>query len=61
MWLKAEYSVRKAAIPEMQLKRKLLADINPMQLNSTILEMVQSGLMTVQGIGSERSYIPKGQ
>jgi len=43
----------------MQLKRKLLADINPMQLNSTILEMVQSGLMTVQGIGSERSYIPK--
>ena len=61
MWLKAEYSVRKAAIPEMQLKRKLLADINPMQLNSTILEMVQSGLMTVQGAGSERSYIPKGQ
>jgi hypothetical protein len=57
-WMMAEYNKTKSAISETKLKHKLLFDVPPQNLNSTIIELVSSGYATVVGTGPDRKYIP---
>jgi hypothetical protein len=58
-WMKIEYALAKAPIPEFRLRRKLMADIPPQYVDAAIKEIVGSGLATLQpqADGSSR-YIP---
>jgi len=57
-WAKLEYP---KGLSELTLKRKLLQDVAPQHLNSCIQELVQTGMFTLVGEGSSRTYIPKVQ
>lgn len=58
-WMQAEYTKTGMGIKEIKLKQKLLIDIPPQNLNSTILEMVASGFIKVMHKqNEERRYIP---
>lgn len=57
-WAKLEHPL---GLSELALKRKLLQDVAPQHLNSCIQELVQTGMFTLVGEGSSRTYIPKAK
>lgn len=58
IWALAIYAQKPVPIPEMQLKRKLLQDIQPQHLSFALGEMVNSGYFKALTEGS-RSYVPQ--
>jgi hypothetical protein len=57
-WMLSEYNTKKLPISETKIKQKLLFDVQPQNLNSTIIELVASGYAKVLGTGPDRKYIP---
>ena len=57
-WMTAEFTKTKTGISEIELKKKLLADVPPQSLNSTIVELVMSGYIKQMGAGADRRYLP---
>ena len=57
-WMISEFKKTKTPISEIALKKKLLNDVEPLKLNSTIIELVASGYVSVLGTGTDRKYTP---
>ena len=57
-WMLAEFAKTKTGITEIELKKKLLVDVQPQSLNSTIIELVCSGYVKQIGVGADRRYLP---
>lgn len=57
-WMLTEFAKTKNLISEVKLKQKLLLDVTPQNLNTTIIELVASGYAEVHGTGPDRKYKP---
>jgi hypothetical protein len=57
-WINAEFVKSKRPITEQNLRRKLLEEVPPQYVNSTISELVQSGMIRMETIGAARIFYP---
>lgn len=57
-WLKIEYGVSKAPIPESRIRRKLLADVPPQYIEAALNELLNSGMMKLVASSAGKAYVP---
>lgn len=53
-WLQSEFTARQSPIPEAAIKRRLLQEIAPQYIKSTLQELIEAGFAKKQGTG----YVP---